>query len=819
MIYPDSFEHKTGFAAIRNHLAQLCSSALGRTHCEQMSFSTSFPEVKRHLDSTAEMVGIISSDSDFALGGIHDKRQLLASLRVEGSFPAENELPGLRASLASMADIASFFAKARTVDEESGRISTLYPALDTLARDLFAFPAVAAAIDRIVDRHGEIKDNASPELAEIRRSMSACAGSINSTMRRVISNAVKEGYLDPDIAPSVRDGRLVIPVAPMYKRKINGIVHDESASGKTFFIEPAEVVEANNRLRELSIEERREIVRILTALADTIRPEIDALLDGFDLLGRFDFIHAKARYALIIGGALPHLSDKPELEWYHACHPGLKLSLERQGKEIIPLDITLSEKNRILVISGPNAGGKSVTLKTVAIVQYMTQCGILPPVYDNSHMGIMQNIFIDIGDDQSIEDDLSTYSSHLRNMKSFLSGGNERTLILIDEFGGGTEPQIGGAIAQAVLKQFNCKKMWGVITTHYHNLKQFAEETPGLINGSMLYDRQRMEPQFRLAIGNPGSSFAIEIARKTGLPASIIDDASEIVGSDYINLDRYLLDIARDRRYWENKRQAIRQKEKQIEDIIARYESEMEALRSKRREIISEARDQAREILEGSNATIERTIREIRTAQADKERTREARSRLASERETLKAKADKAEAHPMLDKKLKSKQQKAQKTPKPTEERPLQAGDNVVLDGAGTVGTISEISGKNAIVIFGQMKTTVKLNRLKRTLKKAPTGASATPSYISSQTADSSRIVVVPHGFYRIEIAAYILSQSTRSGAVEYAYPAAVELYGVVDIVHHRLHGLVGPHAAHVYLVAESKLPFARAVGGLRGYV
>ena len=475
MIYPDSFEHKTGFAAIRNHLAQLCSSALGRTHCEQMSFSTSFPEVKRYLDSTAEMVGIISSDSDFALGGIHDKRQLLASLRVEGSFPAENELPGLRASLASMADIASFFAKARTVDEESGRISTLYPALDTLARDLFAFPAVAAAIDRIVDRHGEIKDNASPELAEIRRSMSACAGSINSTMRRVISNAVKEGYLDPDIAPSVRDGRLVIPVAPMYKRKINGIVHDESSSGKTFFIEPAEVVEANNRLRELSIEERREIVRILTALADTIRPEIDALLDGFDLLGRFDFIHAKARYALIIGGALPHLSDKPELEWYHACHPGLKLSLERQGKEIIPLDITLSEKNRILVISGPNAGGKSVTLKTVAIVQYMTQCGILPPVYDNSHMGIMQNIFIDIGDDQSIEDDLSTYSSHLRNMKSFLSGGNERTLILIDEFGGGTEPQIGGAIAQAVLKQFNCKKMWGVIN---HSLPTISSSSP-----------------------------------------------------------------------------------------------------------------------------------------------------------------------------------------------------------------------------------------------------------------------------------------------------------------------------------------------------
>lgn len=739
MIYPDSFERKIGFDAVRAHISQLCSSALGRTHCEQMAFSANFAEIKRYLESTAEMLGIITSDCGFALGGIHDRRQLLASLRVEGSFPAESELPGLRASLASMADIASFFAKARTVDEEAGRISTPYPALDTLARDLFTFPAIAAAIDRIIDRHGEIKDNASPELADIRRSMAACAGSINSTMRRVIGNAIKEGYLDADVTPSVRDGRLVIPVAPMYKRKINGIVHDESASGKTFFIEPAEVVEANNRLRELSIEERREIVRILTALADTIRPEIDSLLGGFDLLGRFDFIHAKAQYARLIGASLPHLTDRPELEWYHACHPGLKLSLERQGKTIVPLDITLTEQKRILIISGPNAGGKSVTLKTVAIVQYMAQCGILPPLYDNSHMGMMQSIFIDIGDDQSIEDDLSTYSSHLRNMKYFLSAGNDRTMILIDEFGGGTEPQIGGAIAQAVLKQFNEKKMWGLITTHYHNLKQFAEETPGLVNGSMLYDRQRMEPQFRLAIGNPGSSFAIEIARKTGLPASIIEDASAIVGSDYINLDKYLLDIARDRRYWENKRQAIRQKEKQIEDIIARYESEMEALRSKRREIISEARDQAREILEGSNATIERTIREIRTAQADKERTREARSRLASEREALKEKADKAAEHPMLDKKLKSKRQQAPKPQKAVEERPLETGDNVVLDGAGTVGTISEIAGKNAIVIFGQMKTTVKLNRLKRTLKKAPTGASAAPSYISAQTADSSR--------------------------------------------------------------------------------
>ncbi|MDE6134663.1 MAG: endonuclease MutS2, partial [Muribaculaceae bacterium] len=397
----------------------------------------------------------------------------------------------------AMADIASFFGKVRDIDTDSGRITTPYPALDTIARDLMPFPAVAAAIDRIIDRHGEIKDNASPELADIRRSMTATAGSINSAMRRVIANAAREGYIEGDVTPSVRDGRLVIPVAPMYKRKIQGIVHDESASGKTVFIEPAEVVEANNRLRELSIEERREIVRILTMLADTIRPDIDELLGGFDLLGLFDFIHAKAVFARGIEATMPHLDPEPEIEWFHACHPVLRQSLARQGKEIVPLDIRLDKSQRILVISGPNAGGKSVTLKTVAIVQYMLQCGLLPPVRDNSRCGIFMNLFLDIGDDQSIEDDLSTYSSHLKNMKHFLSAGNSRTMVLIDEFGGGTEPQIGGAIAQAVLKEFNAKGMWGVITTHYHNLKQFAEETPGLVNGSMLYDRHLMRPMFR----------------------------------------------------------------------------------------------------------------------------------------------------------------------------------------------------------------------------------------------------------------------------------------------------------------------------------
>lgn len=736
MIYPDSIEKKIGFDAVREYLGRLCTSPLGLAHCEEMFFSADFAVVRRQLHQVAEMLAVMTSDSGFDLGGIHDRRQLLQSLRIPGSFPAESELAGLRSSLSSMADIASFFAKNR--QEDGNRITTPYPELDALARDLYAFPAIAAAIDRIIDRHGEIKDNASPELAEIRRAISACAGSINSAMRRVIANAVREGFLEGDVTPSVRDGRLVIPVAPMYKRKINGIVHDESASGKTFFIEPAEVVEANNRMRELGIEEHREIVRILTALADTIRPEIDNLLDGFDLLGEFDFIYAKAKYARITDGMLPHLTEEPELEWYHACHPVLKLSLERQNKQIVPLDITLRSDKRILVISGPNAGGKSVTLKTVGIVQYMAQCGVLPPLYENSHMGMMESIFIDIGDDQSIEDDLSTYSSHLRNMKFFLANGNNRTLVLIDEFGGGTEPQIGGAIAQAVLKEFNNKGMWGVITTHYHNLKQFAEETSGLVNGSMLYDRQKMQPLYRLAIGQAGSSFALEIARKTGLPEAIIEDAKSIVGSDYVNMDKYLLDIARDRRYWENKRQDIRQKEKRIEEVLARYEEDMETLRGKRREIISEARDRASRILEESNAAIERTIREIRSSQADKEKTKEARKKLEEERSALNSDANQAESHPLLDKKVPVKKKKQPQKQAP-EEQPLQPGDNVILDGGGTVGTIAEISGKMATVVFGQMKMSVKTSRLKRTIRKAESGVKSGTSYISSQTSDASR--------------------------------------------------------------------------------
>lgn len=735
MIYPDSFEHKIGFDAVRTRLTELCGSSLGAANVQAMRFSSDFSMIDLELRRTAEMLAIAEGSDPLPLRNMHDVTTTLKRCRIEGASVSLDELLKIRQSLQTISDLHAFF----TPKGDDGTPMP-YPLLAELCADMTAFPDINRQIDRIIDPLGNMRDNASPYLAEIRSELSRISASVNSIMRRVMARAVEAGYLDKDTTPTVRDGRLVLPVAPMHKRKINGIVHNESATGKTFFIEPAEIVEVNNRGRELELEERREMMRILSEITAFMRPSIPDMLQSYEILGLLDFIMAKAVYAKETGATLPHISPSTELEWYHAVHPVLLESLRRQGKEIIPLDITLDGNNRILIISGPNAGGKSVCLKTVGIVQYMTQCGMLPTVYENSHIGIFKGIFIDIGDDQSIEDDLSTYSSHLRNMKHFLSHGNDATLILIDEFGGGTEPQIGGAIAQAILKEFNDKHLWGVITTHYQNLKHFADDIDGLINGSMLYDRQQMRPLFRLSIGNPGSSFAIEIARKTGLPASIIDNAAEIVGSDYINMDKYLLDIARDRRYWENKRQTIRQKEKKIEQVLERYEEDAETLRSKRREILAEAKEEARKILDGSNAAIERTIREIRESQAEKERTAEARRQMAQEKEALLNADTRESKNKLLQKAPKAKKGNADKTSKNTTapSAPLAVGDNVKLDGQGTPGKILEINGKDAVVAFGMLKTNVKLNRLQRTLAQPSSGVKST-SFVSSSTTDRLR--------------------------------------------------------------------------------
>lgn len=735
MIFPDKLESKIGFDGVREQIARRCHCEGGRALCAEMSFLTDFNAVEAALGATHEMLKANHSDEALPLAGINDIDHDLATIKIPGTFLEIKNLVKVRRMIGCFTETARFFTRHRT-----GAGSPVYPYLNALAEPLdYISPEIARVIDRSIDEGtSTVKDNASPALAEIRAKLRSMSGRVNSILRRVLANAIAQGVVEPDTVPSMRDGRLVIPVSPMYKRKVQGIVHDESASGKTVFIEPAEVVEANNLTRELQIEEHREIVRILTMIADAIRPEVPALVEAAHIIYMYDFINAKALYADAVGGTMPHLHPGRELEWYHACHPGLKLSLERQGREIVPIDITLSKTERILVISGPNAGGKSVCLKTVGTLQYMLQCGILPPVYENSHFGIFKDLFVDIGDDQSLEDDLSTYSSHLRSMKFMLLRGRKESLFLIDEIGSGTEPQIGGALAQAILEQMNSEGMWGVVTTHYQNLKQFAEDTSGLINGSMLYDRHHMQPMFKLSIGNPGSSFAVEIARKIGLPQPIIDKAEEIVGSEYINMDKYLLDITRDKRYWENKRTEIKRKEKQLDEKLERYTEDAEALRTHRREIIEEAKSEAKRIIDSSNAAVERTIADIKNANAERERTLEARRKLREDRvalEHMRAAADGESG--ILARAPKGKKKQKNATP---EQRPVAKAVEIVpqmtvkLDGEGTPGVVLEVSGKNAVVAFGMLKTKVAVSRLKPTNASVPQQKKST---VSMSTIDS----------------------------------------------------------------------------------
>ena len=482
-------------------------------------------------------------------------------------------------------------------------------------------------------------------------------------------------------------------------------MHDESASGKTVYIEPSEVVEANNRIRELENDERREIIKILTEFTDSIRPHLDELLFAYDFLAEIDFIRAKAKFALQVNGIKPELENRCVIDWAQAVHPLLFLTLKKHNRKVVPLDITLDGDNRILVISGPNAGGKSVCLKTVGLLQYMLQCGLMVPIRETSVMGVFDDVFIDIGDEQSIENDLSTYSSHLINMKFFVKNCNSKSLLLIDEFGSGTEPQIGAAIAEALLDRFNGKQSFGVITTHYQNLKHFANENIGVVNGAMLYDRHHMEPLYQLSVGNPGSSFAVEIARKIGLPEDVIAQASEVVGSDYINMDKYLQDITRDRRYWERKREEIRRERKHLERITSKYEEDIEEINRQKKEIIAQAKQEAERLLKESNAKIENTIRQIKEAEADKEKTRELRKSLDEYKDSVVAK----DAAPLRKKKRPKKEVVPKKQ---TEKVVLSVGATVRLKGQTAVGEIMDLNGKKATVAFGMIKSTVDVAKL-----------------------------------------------------------------------------------------------------------
>ena len=760
MIYPQNFEQKIGFDQIRQLLKEKCLSTLGEERVADMAFSDRFQEVEERLEQVTEFVRILQEEDNFPAQYFFDVRPSLKRIRVEGMYLDEQELFDLRRSLETIRDIVRFLQKSEDNEKEEESASP-YPCLKRLAGDITVFPQLIGKINGILSPYGKIKDSASAELARIRRELASTMGSISRSLNSILRNAQSEGVVDKDVTPTMRDGRLVIPVVPALKRKIKGIVHDESASGKTVFIEPAEVVEANNRIRELEGDERREIIRILMEFSNLLRPSIPDVLLSYEFLAEIDFIRAKALFSEQITGLKPTFENKQVLNWTMAVHPLLQLSLTKHGKKVVPLDIELNEKQRILIISGPNAGGKSVCLKTVGLLQYMLQCGLLVPMHERSHAGIFSNIFIDIGDEQSIEDDLSTYSSHLTNMKIMMKTCNERSLILIDEFGGGTEPQIGGAIAEAVLKRFNQKQTFGVITTHYQNLKHFAEDHEGVVNGAMLYDRHLMQALFQLQIGNPGSSFAVEIARKIGLPEDVIADASEIVGSEYINADKYLQDIVRDKRYWEGKRQTIRQREKHMEETIARYQAEIEELQKSRKEILRKAKEEAEQLMQEANARIENTIRTIKEVQAEKEKTRQVRQELNDFRESMEALAANEQEEKIARKieKLKEKQnRKKEKKTNKGQENALSAqalaeqqarkeaerlaailpGSTVKIKGQTSVGEVLEINGKNAIVVFGSIKTTVKVDRLERTNAQPKQADVSTKStYISSQTQDS----------------------------------------------------------------------------------
>ena len=733
MIYPNNFEAKVGFDTIRKVIESYCMSPLGVAHTKNMEFCAHYDTVLRMLSETNEFLSIITTQEEFPLNHFHDATPALHSIRALGSYMSADELFKLRKSLGTIGAISAFF------DRKNEEGATPYPHLTTLCSNMQSFNEVMKEIDAILDKFGNIKDNASPLLLSIKQAIQSTTASINGILRRIITEGKMSGILDADVSPSVRDGRLVIPVAPMNKRKIHGIVHDESATGKTVYIEPGEIVEANNTIRELEADMRREIIRILTEMADIIRPHIDDMLVSYDLLGQIDFIRAKALFAQELDCNMPVLEQKPQIEWYHAIHPALFLSLREHNKQVVPLDITLDGNDRILLISGPNAGGKSVCLKTVGAVQYMIQCGMLPPMHANSHIGVFKSIFIDIGDEQSLENDLSTYSSHITNMKYFLQKADNATIVLIDEFGGGTEPQIGGAIAQAILHQLNDKKTFGVITTHYQNLKTFADDSEGIVNGAMLYDRGKMQPLFKLSMGYPGSSFAIEIARKIGLPQSVVEEAIEIVGSDYVNMDKYLLDIARDRRYWENKRQEIHAKQKKIDAIIERYNEQAESLNKERREIIHAARQEAKELLKKSNSTIERTIHDIKRAQAEKEQTKEIRRQLDEFKQRIAQEHtdNEGDIKTILPHGRKAKKKVTTEKPK-AEEVTFNANDNVTMEGNSTVGQIISIEGKHAIVAFGMLKTKVELKKLKKS--QAQPKQKSEKSFISRSTSDEMRM-------------------------------------------------------------------------------
>ncbi len=724
MIYPEHFENKIGFDRIRELVKSHCLFDPGRELVDEMSFLRDHGLILHELKLVEEFMEINRNEEDFPIQHFTDNREALKKAQVEGTYLLTEEVSDLQKSLDSIRAILNFFKS----DEEEK-----YPELREQCKAVKMFPFVLERIQKILNKHGKIRDNASSALQQIRRSQQEKQGAVSKKLNQVLARAQREGWVDADAAPTYRDGRPVIPLMSGNKRKLRGMIHDESATGKTVFIEPAEVVELSNEIRELEYAERREIIRILLDFTADIRAYIPDLLSSQDFLSTIDFIRARALFAARLEAIRPQLKDEQLFDWREARHPLLYLAHKAENKEVVPLSFHLSDQNRILLISGPNAGGKSVCLKTIGLLQYMLQCGMLVPCEESSVFGIFAGIFIDIGDEQSIDNDLSTYSSHLLNMKYFLRHAAADTLVLIDEFGTGTEPMLGGAIAESILEQLNQSGTNGIITTHYTSLKHYATSAEGIVNGAMLFDNQQMRPLYQLQVGKPGSSFAFEIARKIGLPEEVLSSASEKVGQDHIDFDKHLREILRDKKYWEGKRQKIRQSERKLEELMRRYEQELQDSEKQRKAIVKEARAKADFMLSAANKKIELTIREIKEAEAEKERTREVRKELGEFREKLEVEKGKEEQK--VEKQLqeirrkgseletrrpdlrqRSKKTLAQKQLK--EDPEIRVGDMVRIGGQEAAGEVMEIKGKNCVVAFGMLKTNVKLGQLEKIMSE-----------------------------------------------------------------------------------------------------
>lgn len=787
MIYPENFERKIGFSDIRTLLKGRCMSSLGTEWVDKhLQFSSSYQEVMQALAEAGEFARFLSIGDTEIESEFFDVREALMHVRPERTYLEELDLFNLKRSIYTVLVYVNAFTQTTDADEkasakfkqtngvegdndENTSPPYTYPALAKMAEGIATFPDIIRRIDEVLNKYGKVKDTASAELLSLRHQVEVTVRSISHSLRSIITEAQTLGYIDRDVAPTMRDGRLVIPVAPALKRKIKGIVHDESATGKTVFIEPAAVVEANNRIRELRAAERREIIRILQELTAYIRPHITDILNSLHFLAHIDYLRALTLFSESFGAIIPSVSNEPKLDWVQAIHPLLQQSLARHGSKMIPLDITLRHEQRILLISGPNAGGKSVCLKTAGLLQYMLQCGMPVPVDERSKPGIFSDIFIDIGDEQSLENDLSTYSSHLLNMKEMMRHARQRSLLLIDEFGGGTEPQIGGALAEAILNRFVKNATYGIITTHYQNLKHFADNTKVVVNGAMLYDRAQMQPLFILQTGNPGSSFAVEIARKIGIPEDVIQYAAELVGQDYIMSDKYLQDIVRDKMYWENRRRNIRAREKQLEDTMAKYEREMTDFQQERRTIMAQAKAEAKQLLEQSNKQIENTIRSIREAQAEKERTKQVRAELAEFKSKIEENNEEQDRIARKIAKIQRRQQRKesgegngkqrhaanqaaaaaalrgnmgpapQNAPTATKRNgTFTPGDYVRIKGQNTVGRIESLSGQSAKVLFGMMYTQVALKRLEAAEAPKPENTiTKVSTFVSKETRDA----------------------------------------------------------------------------------